>query len=77
MTYHVEKSIAKADDKFHDPGVRYVLRGKLHGSILFYDLNKIGKYLDLIHPEVGDIITIDFPDENNREQYEITDCYDK
>ena len=77
MTYHVEKSIAEADDTFHDPDVRYVLRGKLHGSILFYDLNKIGKYLDLIHPEVGDIITIDFPDENNREQYEITDCYDK
>ena len=77
LTYHVEKSIAKADDTFHDPDVRYVLRGKLHGSILFYDLNKIGKYLDLIHPEVGDIITIDFPDENNREQYEITDCYDK
>lgn len=31
----------------------------------------------MIHPEVGDIVTIDFPDDKNREQYEITDCYDK
>jgi len=54
-----------------------ILNGKLHGSILFYDLNKIGKYLDKIHPEVGDVVTIDFPDENNREQYEITDAFDK
>lgn len=54
-----------------------VLVGKIHGSVLFYDLNKIGKYLDLIHPEVGDVITIDFPDDANREKYKITDCYDK
>ena len=44
---------------------------------MFYDLNAIGKYADMIHPEVGDIVTIDFPDDRNREQYEITDCYDK
>ena len=54
-----------------------LLKGKVHGSILFYDLNAIGKYADMIHPEVGDIVTIDFPDDRNREQYEITDCYDK
>jgi len=58
-------------------GERFVLHGKLHGSILFHDLTKVGKYLDMIHPEVGDIVTIDFPDELNRQQYEITDCYDK
>jgi len=54
-----------------------ILRGKLHGNVLFYDLNKVGKYIDKIHPEVGDVVTIDFPDENNREQYEITDAFDK
>lgn len=54
-----------------------ILTGKIHGGILFFDINKLGKYLELIHPEVGDIITIDFPDDNNRERYEITDCYEK
>ena len=56
---------------------KFILHGKLHGNVLFYDLNKVGKYMDKIHPEVGDIVTIDFPDENNREQYEITDAFDK
>jgi len=53
------------------------LTGKIHGGVLFFDINMIGKYLEMIHPEVGDVITIDFPDENNREQYEITDAFDK
>ena len=30
-----------------------------------------------IHPDIGDVITIDFPDSKSRQQYEITDCYDK
>lgn len=55
----------------------YILRGKLQGSILFYDISQIGKYVEKIHPEVGDLVTIDFPDENNREQYEITEAIDK
>lgn len=59
------------------PLYKNILRGKLHGSILFYDLNRIGKYLDIIHPMIGDIITIDFPNCSSREQYEITDCFDK
>lgn len=54
-----------------------LLSGYLHGSILFYDIESIGKYVELIHPMVGDIIEIDFPDDKNREKYEITDCYDK
>lgn len=54
-----------------------LLSGKIHGGVLFYNLNKIGKYLEKIHPEIGDIITLDFPDEKNPEKYEITDCYDK
>ena len=40
-------------------------------------MNKIGKFIDKIHPEVGDRIILDFPDDANRECYEITDCFDK
>ena len=71
LTFKVHK-IKVSDDEYHS-----VLTGRIHGGVLFYDINKIGKYLELIHPEVGDIVTIDFPDDKNREQYEITDCYDK
>lgn len=56
---------------------RYFLTGKLHGSILFYDLDMLGKYAEKIHPMVGDVVEIDFPDEFNREKYEITDCFDR
>lgn len=54
-----------------------VLSGYVHGSVLFFDIDKIGKYVDLIRPAVGDIVEIDFPDDKNREKYEITDCFDK
>ena len=54
-----------------------ILKGKLHGSVLFHDINQIGKYIELIQPNVGDVVTIDFPDERSREQYEITECLDK
>lgn len=53
------------------------LSGYVHGSVLYYDVDQLGKYAELIHPAVGDIIEIDFPDDKNREKYEITDCYDK
>lgn len=56
---------------------KYVLHGKTHGSVLFFDLDQLGKYSERIHPAIGDIVEIDFPDENNREKYEITDCFDK
>lgn len=56
---------------------RCILSGYTHGSVLFFDLDKLGKYTEQIHPEVGDIVEIDFPDENNREKYEITECYDR
>lgn len=59
------------------PRYKYILSGKIHGNVLFYDINELGKYTEKIHPAVGDIVTIDFPDENNRERYEITDCFDK
>jgi len=70
LTYEVRK--VKTFD-----GYKFILDGFLHGAVLFRDLNKIGKYLEMIHPDVGDIVTIDFPDENNRMQFEITDCNDK
>ena len=50
---------------------------KLTGAVLFHDLTGIGKYATEITPQVGDIVTIDFPDEFNREQFEITSCTDK
>ena len=53
------------------------LTGKLHGSVLFFDLNQIGKYLERAHPYVGDLVAIDFPDDQHREKYEITECFDK
>lgn len=56
---------------------KYILSGRLHGSVLFYDLNSVGKYAEKLHPMVGDVIMIDFPDEKNAEKYEITDCFDK
>lgn len=56
---------------------KYVLSGKLHGSVLFFDVEQLGKYAELVHPEVGDVVEIDFPDENQRERYEIVDCFDK
>lgn len=56
---------------------KFYLTGRLHGSVLFYDTDAIGKYVEKIHPNVGDIVEIDFPDENNREKYEITECFDR
>lgn len=54
----------------------YKLSGKLTGVVLFRDLSLISKYSEKIHPEVGDIITIDFPDSKSREQYQITEAVD-
>lgn len=55
----------------------YTFNGLASGTVLFYDLSKIGKYIEKIHPEVGDIVEIDFPDKENKEQYEITESLDK
>ena len=33
-----------------------MLSGYVHGTILFYDVNEVGKYIELIHPSVGDIV---------------------
>ena len=74
---YVVNRIATSIDKEGNITYKNVLSGVVSGSILFYDLNKIGKYIEMIHPEVGDVIEIDFPDDKNREKYKITDCYDK
>lgn len=76
LTYTVRKVLVSktADDK---PKYKYILSGKLHGNVLFYDIEELSKYAEKIHPAVGDIVTIDFPDESNRERYEITECFDK
>lgn len=76
LKYSIKK-IAYGKDENGNTLFKSMLIGKARGSILFYDINAIGKYLELIHPEVGDIIVIGFPDDASREQYEITDCYDK
>lgn len=71
LTYRVDR-VKKDKQTFSN-----ILSGYIHGSILFYDVDKIGKYVDLIKPSIGDIVEIDFPDDKNREKYEITDCFDK
>ena len=71
LTYKVEKIV----DENKNP--RFILHGRLHGGVLFNDLNKVGKYVDLIHPDVGDVVTIGFPNQKSRQQYEITECTDK
>lgn len=76
LTYKVSK-LVEGIDIYGKPVVKYILHGKVHGSILFYNMFKIGKQLEKIHPDVGDLISIDFPDEKNAERYQITDCFDK
>lgn len=71
MTYRVDR-VQSSFNSFEA-----VLSGYLHGSVLFYDIDEMGKYTTMIHPTVGDIVEIDFPDDQNREKYEITECYDK
>lgn len=75
LTYTVRK-IRTGTDVSGNPKYKCVLHGKLHGGVLFRDIFAIGKYIEKIHPEVGDIVTIDFPDNKSRQQYEITDCFD-
>lgn len=64
-------------DQIGDINPRYVLSGYVHGSVLFFDTDRMNKYSEKIRPDVGDIVALDFPDENNREHYEITECLDK
>ena len=56
---------------------RAFLLGKLHGSVLFFDIDQLSKYTDKIYPMVGDIVEIDFPTTEDREKFQITECFDK
>ena len=71
LTYRVKK-ILVGDDRY-----KFILHGHLHGGVLFNDTTKVGKYMDMIHPDVGDVVTIGFPNQESRQQYEITECTDK
>ena len=55
----------------------FMMDVSLSGSILFTDLHLMSKYKEKIVPMVGDVVTIDFPDDRNRERYQITECNDK
>lgn len=77
LTFKVEKVAADYNIRTRQQEFKYILHGKVHGAVLFYDVNKVGKYIEMIHPDVGDVIAIDFPDEKHREMYEITECFDK
>lgn len=56
---------------------QYMFLGNLYGTVLFHDIEAISKYKESIVPNVGDVVTIDFPDEHSREQYQITESTDK
>ncbi len=77
LTFKVEKNVVDIDPRTGKEKIKYILHGKVHGAVLFYDIMKVGKYLELIHPDVGDVVAIDFPDDKNKETYEITECFDK
>ena len=44
--------------EFATGGESFRIRCKYEGAIIFYDLNKISKYLDFIKPDVGDVISL-------------------
>lgn len=76
LTYKITKVKVGQTETGEDIN-KFYLTGKLHGSVLFFDTDMLGKYAEKIHPMVGDIVEIDFPDDKNREKYEITECFDK
>lgn len=77
LTYKIKKVKVGEVGEDGSEQFKFYLVGKLHGSVLFYDTDALGKYAELIHPMVGDVVEIDFPDEKSREKYEITECFDR
>ena len=76
LTYKIKKvKVGAAEDGSEQ--FKFYLVGKLHGSVLFYDTDALGKYAEMIHPMVGDVVEIDLPDDKSREKYEITECFDR
>ena len=76
LTYKIKKVKVGATEDGSEQ-FKFYLVGKLHGSVLFYDTDALGKYAEMIHPMVGDVVEIDFPDDKSREKYEITECFDR
>ena len=76
LTYKIKKVKVGATEDGSEK-FKFYLVGKLHGSVLFYDTDALGKYAETIHPMVGDVVEIDFPDDKSREKYEITECFDR
>lgn len=57
-------------------GPKNVLSGYVHGSLLFFDVDMVQKYVSLVRPAIGDLIAIDFPNDRCKQIYEVTDCFD-
>jgi len=55
------------------------LSGVINGTVLYYSLDEISRYINKIRPKVGDILRVDFPgvEDEDFEQYEITDAMDR
>ena len=62
LTYTVHEEVIRGKK-------RAFLLGKLHGSVLFFDIDSVGKYIEKLHPMVGDIVEIDFPTDEDREKF--------
>ena len=50
LTFKVEK-VAVENGRF-----KYLLKGRTHGTVLFFDLDQLGKYAERIHPDIGDVV---------------------
>ena len=83
FTYDIEGGSAPVLSQFTyetsaTSGGETIIYGEVTGSALYYNLEQISKYLNYIRPQVGDVIRIDFPgDDNEGEEYEITDTMDR
>jgi len=49
----------------------------LSGSLLYASVNSVNRYVNMIKPDVGDIIRINMFDDVNFEEYEVTQVYDR
>lgn len=54
--------------------ILYIISGKIRGSVITYDIFSLSKYSDILHPDAGDIVSVNFPGQT--EQYQITEATD-
>lgn len=45
------------------------IMGGIRGAVVYHDTTVIGKYIEKVGPEVGDLIDIPVPDENGNQVY--------